>query len=218
MARTKKWGECGSDVKLLWLAFLPFSPLLSSYSLFTLMRLFNLFCHGSLKLKQYGFAGQTLPTNLIFFYYLFLQPNVVDLWFFNLTISSARLIDQSLKHQRFTFVGCKAIYIYVHENYSLNQMFSSFEIFVVKWRTNLFLNWYFFEEVVLRRVTRGEVFFEGSWLFIRSKNINLSFYSIIFTSIYTLIVMGVFFGSNKRQNSWTDRAQNLCGTLHDPRE
>ena len=26
------------------------------------------------------------------------------------------------------------------------------------------------------------------------------------------------FVSNKRQNGWTDRAQILCGTSHDPRE
>ena len=37
---------------------------------------------------------------------------------------------------------------------------------------------------------------------------------------YTLLVcLGVrFFVSNKRQNGFTDRAQTLCGTSHDPRE
>ena len=46
------------------------------------------------------------------------------------------------------------------------------------------------------------------------KNLRMcTFYS------YTLLVwVSVFFSSNKRQNSWTDRAQILCGTSHDPRE
>ena len=41
------------------------------------------------------------------------------------------------------------------------------------------------------------------------------------TSIYfacLAVCLSDLFESNKRQNGWTDRAQILCGTSHDPRE
>ena len=34
----------------------------------------------------------------------------------------------------------------------------------------------------------------------------------------SVLVFLAMFVSNKRQNGWTDRAQILCGTSHDPRE
>ena len=40
----------------------------------------------------------------------------------------------------------------------------------------------------------------------------------IYFACLSVCMLVCLFVSNKRQNSWTDRAQILCGTLHDPRE
>ena len=45
----------------------------------------------------------------------------------------------------------------------------------------------------------------------------IPWYSLFLIYIYTLLVCYLFV-TNKRQNDWTDRAQILCGTTHNPGE
>ena len=62
MARTRKWGECGSEEKLLWLAFLPFPISIATVTTFEFQDNMFLILYSSL---SYGYGQQKIRNCLI---------------------------------------------------------------------------------------------------------------------------------------------------------